>query len=135
MNTFAPQSFFNVEAWIVDFLKAVSVCMNYSRNNQIEELIVDVRSNGGGIICLSFGVMAQLIPEWREDPLLIWEPYDFRKSDITDRLIYFAEDWLGDFLDPKTGAEWDPRDWYYNGTLSLRGGKYSNYTKVKTFFF
>lgn len=60
-------------------------------NGLSNNLILDVSGNGGGYVCLSYTTLAYMARPWNSASLqgndILFSPYDFRQSDITDDLF------------------------------------------------
>lgn len=132
ITSFAP---FNqlIPVWLNSFFETLDLCLQNSKANR---LLLDVQSNGGGIVCVSQITPLWFITEW-DNPSSnqIFEPYDLRKSNLTDELknkdILTASNYGDPTTVPATPFEND--GWYSPSVEKTRGNQTSEFTP-KSFF-
>lgn len=150
LTTFSPPSNIQTDQqfqqWMSSYLGTIEQCINNAQQQAVSNLIIDVRLNGGGVICLSqagdCSIIAlidfnsaqyEFVPSW--DFLTdneLYEPYDHRKSAVTDA-IFAAKPDGSDYLKPNVtpavpfGVD---TSYYSPGVQYTRGGKTSEYTPV-----
>eukprot|EP00162_Nutomonas_longa_P014640 comp22048_c0_seq1/m.50896 comp22048_c0_seq1/g.50896 ORF comp22048_c0_seq1/g.50896 comp22048_c0_seq1/m.50896 type:complete len:884 (+) comp22048_c0_seq1:106-2757(+) len=100
--------------------------------NGCRHIGIDVVGNPGGIVCLGYVLMSQLIPTFsrRADG-----KYDIIHADWMGKFIDFCSandiDAFGNaaYLDPQTDKPYTDNSWYTQGPTYVRGGKSSQYSK------
>eukprot|EP00698_Gefionella_okellyi_P004163 TRINITY_DN13885_c0_g1_i1.p1 TRINITY_DN13885_c0_g1~~TRINITY_DN13885_c0_g1_i1.p1 ORF type:complete len:741 (-),score=172.18 TRINITY_DN13885_c0_g1_i1:60-2282(-) len=61
-------------------LETLQLCIDFQVNNSIPNVLLDLRQDGGGYVCLWQMVVALLVPEWAGGNGTVCEPYDIRKG-------------------------------------------------------
>eukprot|EP00762_Andalucia_godoyi_P003826 ANDGO_08529.mRNA.1 hypothetical protein len=127
-------------AWYASFLQTMQQCIQFSQTSSVENLLLDVVSNGGGIICLSYNALQSLFPEEWSLPAdsfrWLYEPYEIRKSSISDDLSVLPGD--SDFdpqsrFDPFTGLPVQNTSWYSYDVWTERAGLWSRHSPLSQF--
>eukprot|EP01100_Stratorugosa_tubuloviscum_P010618 TRINITY_DN457_c0_g1_i5.p1 TRINITY_DN457_c0_g1~~TRINITY_DN457_c0_g1_i5.p1 ORF type:complete len:903 (+),score=350.39 TRINITY_DN457_c0_g1_i5:119-2827(+) len=130
ITSFAPINFFFV--YMDNLSQDLNTCFENSRTQSITKAIIDVRSNGGGFVCASQLAQLAFNPvEWSISTgrnLLLFEPFDFRRSEFTD--LYLGTNILpnNEVFSPVDGQSYTDESWYFPGVEYTRGGKTSTYT-------
>eukprot|EP00762_Andalucia_godoyi_P007173 ANDGO_07997.mRNA.1 hypothetical protein len=116
---------------LTDFLQTVENCRKYAAQQNLANLVVDVRNNGGGYVCLNFYLASLIMRDaWGTDissPSTFTQlaaTYDLRRSDITDSLgsVLTNTDTRLSPSDPLSSANW------YSSVDWTRGGSTSSYS-------
>ena len=114
-------------------------CLLYAKEQAIHDLVLDLRSNGGGIICAAVNTYESLFPEEyntsvRSMASRVMVPSDFRKSNVTQKLKDLGM-WkeFSERMDPLSGETFYNHSWYMYSMEYTRGGKKSRYIP-KVFF-
>eukprot|EP01028_Stygiella_incarcerata_P004082 TRINITY_DN1852_c0_g1_i1.p1 TRINITY_DN1852_c0_g1~~TRINITY_DN1852_c0_g1_i1.p1 ORF type:complete len:1597 (-),score=406.78 TRINITY_DN1852_c0_g1_i1:558-4724(-) len=137
-HTFMPATD-DYTTWIRSIAQTVDTCFKYGKTHAIDNLIVDVRSNGGGMICAAIASYQMFNPaEWffdegaADNMYKIMMPYDLRKTPSIQKLV--DHDQLnGDRNDPVTGEELKDYQWYDTSVWSDMHGVSGEFA-AKTYF-
>lgn len=120
ITTFEPSS-------NADFLKVVSEVVALGSQGNVPYLILDVRGNGGGDICLGYQVISSLITE--RNPI---GHYDIKENPLIDALVSSsdpstplvgANSWLDE-----NGNPYQTNAWYTPPQYHVRGGVNGTYS-------
>jgi len=116
----------------VHFKEVLDNAYRDAMSKGIQHLIVDVTSNGGGYVCLSYLLTSLLVREWENGN---WELYDFRVSPTTDRMVQYDEPEIrpSTRINPTTKRSYTDFSYYSQKVPIVRGGKESYYTQ-KTYY-
>lgn len=95
----------------------------------IKKLLLDFRGNGGGLVCLSYGLQRVLVRDWVQNKLDTYGVYDFRKNDLYDEIVGGSLASPSSFIDPETGRAFTNTQFYTNGKTYTRGGVSGDYTQ------
>lgn len=104
------------------------------KDNNVENLIVDVMGNGGGWVALGYLTLIQLVEGLQDDIRSLYGLYDFR-VDTTGKMGEVFDslgDYMGDyteFLDPETLEHYTTAEFYTKGEIHQRGGELGHYSK------
>jgi len=141
LSTFSyPSSYtsnFQINSWISSYIQTIENCIQDAQNNHVRDLLLDVRSNGGGLVCLSVSSQYQLVPDWdfhKNNDLYCL--YDFKKSSLYDVLVNDGYEYAtGNYLNPNTdpAVPYTDMSWYTPNEQYTRGGILGNYS-TKLYF-
>ena len=122
-----PISDAGVEAALSDIENGIDTLSR----RKCDKVVIDLMTNGGGMICLGYRLMSQLIPSFS---LVSDGKYDIIHAKWVEELLKYGR--IGgftnqDFFSPTTGGPFWDMSWYNNGPTRVRGGKTSQYS-IKT---
>jgi hypothetical protein len=105
---------------------------NVDNNGLGRDLILDLSGNPGGTTCLQYWLLSFLVQPWWggsfDSSDVLYSPWDFRKSGITDNLVRLGVIDASDYVDIHTRKTPKPdSDWYNPGEFHSRGGATSSY--------
>eukprot|EP01122_Echinamoeba_exundans_P006460 TRINITY_DN1823_c0_g1_i1.p2 TRINITY_DN1823_c0_g1~~TRINITY_DN1823_c0_g1_i1.p2 ORF type:complete len:490 (-),score=160.92 TRINITY_DN1823_c0_g1_i1:57-1526(-) len=114
-----------------DFLNTFDSLMDYAQDANIPYMILDLRGNGGGSICLGYQLINRLMHERHPEG-----DYDVVEGDLMGALFTAGatqmsyHDLFGmGFFSDQSGNRVTNLNWYNNARLLTRGGATSNYSQ------
>jgi len=129
----------NYPADYITFLNIVATAVSDAKTQNIQKLVVDVSSNGGGDICLGIYFMTLLVQDWTggnfNHSTVAYSHYDFRESSYTDSLnanTDFLSQVVQD-LNSDGSPVTDTNSVYTQSTQYTRGGRTSSYARKDYF--
>jgi len=149
IKSFSPSD----EATMASFLNLIqNGITSHQRDHEGKDLLIDVRSNGGGDICLGYTVLRFLFPSIVHPPLASFDPssapfgrYDTVTAPLTKKLADIAAKKLQDgpggnypcgffspcgWINPVTQLPFNNISWYNSGRMLERGGVKAEYTAL-----
>merc|ERR550532_1775710 len=101
-----------------------------------DSMVLDVMSNGGGIVCLGYRLAQMLVETFWEEPTKSLYEYDLRHSPLMAAYVQATgaltpdPDATGDdfILEPKSLRRFNSTSWYTEPLQYVRGGVLGNYS-------
>eukprot|EP01028_Stygiella_incarcerata_P004567 TRINITY_DN2007_c0_g1_i5.p1 TRINITY_DN2007_c0_g1~~TRINITY_DN2007_c0_g1_i5.p1 ORF type:complete len:1366 (+),score=295.80 TRINITY_DN2007_c0_g1_i5:79-4176(+) len=139
IHSFNPPTDELSEAWVKSAVQTIDTCFKFGRDHAIDNLIVDVRCNGGGLICAAIAASQMFNPseyiidkDTTSNMYKIMMPYDLKKTATTQKLV--DSDLLNaDRNDPLTGEKLTDYIWFEDTVWSNMHGVSGEFT-AKTYF-
>lgn len=125
LTSFRPNNY-------TDTMVIIRFAIADSKARGIENLILDVKSNGGGYICLAYGFLRYLIADFTNKNAA-YEGYEIRQSPLFNSLTTTNMFLPSSYLAYKTGAAYATNNDWYQGAAKTFGGAIGTYSKRFTF--
>eukprot|EP01118_Nematostelium_gracile_P005246 TRINITY_DN1643_c0_g2_i3.p1 TRINITY_DN1643_c0_g2~~TRINITY_DN1643_c0_g2_i3.p1 ORF type:complete len:587 (-),score=101.46 TRINITY_DN1643_c0_g2_i3:101-1861(-) len=114
-----------------DFMKVAINTLQFAQKNSVNFMILDLRGNGGGDICLGYQLIDALMEE--SNP---YGKYDIIHSPLMDQVVsvvsepQFNQSFLAPATwdDPQTNLPFTNSSWYFPGNTWERGNSTSQYS-------
>jgi hypothetical protein len=116
------------------WFRELEAAMLFSEANEVGTLIVDLRGNGGGSICLGFETVHRIMGETRPEGL-----YDIRQCPLHSAIMLAGASTNASLISPgywssdlENGTFYDDGDlsWYAPGQSYVRGGIENGYSEL-----
>jgi len=119
------------KAWLLSFQAAIKAAVDYGQTQGINNLIIDLTGNPGGVICLSVATRIALFPGYAANPGSASCPSDYRLSTINQYAsVPYVLNNGEEVPQCSTTTISDNRSWFYPLANHTRGGITSAYTNL-----